>query len=82
MLIHKCLSTAHLDGDYHHESIKSSPLITTDQSIGNSQTTVQSSHKLMQLAKFTPGALNFGLRGTCHQKDPTFLLAFTKRPPY
>ena len=31
----------------------------------------------------TRGALNFGLRATCHQKDPTFfLLAFTERPPF
>ena len=29
----------------------------------------------------TPGGLNFGLRAMCHQ-FPTFLLAFTERPPF
>ena len=28
------------------------------------------------------GALNFGLRAMCHQRDPTFSLAFTKIPPF
>ena len=28
------------------------------------------------------GPLNFGLHTMCHQKDPTFLLAFTERPPF
>ena len=42
--------------DYHYERIKSSHLLTIiDQSINskNSQTTVQSSHKLMQFAQFS-----------------------------
>ena len=28
------------------------------------------------------GALNFGLRAMCHQKDPPFLLAFTEKTPF
>ena len=52
-VLHKCPPTAHFGGDYHYESIKSSPLLIIDQSINNSLTTVQSSHKLMMFAKFT-----------------------------